>query len=56
MGLARRAMEEAYQYATERKTFGTEIINHQAVSFMLAEMAIGIEAGRLLVYRAATVS
>jgi acyl-CoA dehydrogenase len=39
VGLARRAMEEATQYALERKTMGTEIFNHQAVAFMLADMA-----------------
>lgn len=46
-GLAQRALDEATKYATERKAFGVPIINHQAVSFMLADMAIGIEATRL---------
>lgn len=41
VGLAQRALEEATKYAAERKTFGTPIMNHQAVAFMLAEMAIG---------------
>lgn len=36
VGLARRAFDEAFKYAQERKTFGTPIYNHQAVSFMLA--------------------
>ncbi|CAO3591203.1 unnamed protein product [Absidia cylindrospora] len=53
VGLARRAMEEATQYALERKTMGTEIFNHQAVAFMLADMAIGIESARMMVYRSA---
>lgn len=39
VGLARRAMEEATKYALERKTMGTHIFNHQAVAFMLADMA-----------------
>ena len=42
VGLAQRALEEATKYAAERKTFGTPIMNHQAVAFMLAEMAIGM--------------
>ena len=41
VGLAQRALEEATKYAAERKTFGTPIMNHQAVAFMLADMAIG---------------
>ena len=53
VGLARRAMEEAREYATQRKTMGKAIAEHQAVAFMLADMAAGIEAGRLLTYRAA---
>lgn len=51
VGVARRAMDEALAYAKERKTMGTSIMNHQAVSFMLADMATGIEAARLLVYK-----
>jgi len=47
VGLAQRALDEATKYAMERKAFGTSIINHQAVNFMLADMAIGIEASRL---------
>ena len=53
VGLARRAMDEAIQYATERKTFGLPIANYQAVSFMIADMARDIEAARLLVWQAA---
>lgn len=49
VGLARRAMDEAARYATQRKTMGQVIGQHQAVSFMLADMAISIEASRLLV-------
>lgn len=40
-------------YASERKTFGTPIKNHQAINFMLAEMAMNIEAARLLTYKSA---
>ena len=53
VGLARAAFEHAVQYATERKTFGKPIARHQAISFMIAEMARDIEAGRLLVWRSA---
>ncbi|CAO3657547.1 unnamed protein product [Mucor hiemalis] len=53
VGLARRAMEEATNYSLERKTMGKPIFNHQAVSFMLADMAIGIESARMMVYRSA---
>jgi len=47
VGIAQRALDEATKYATERKAFGVPIINHQAVSFMLADMAIGVESSRL---------
>jgi len=53
VGCARRAMEEAQAYALERKTMGKPIAEHQAVAFMIADMAAGIEAGRLLVYKSA---
>jgi acyl-CoA dehydrogenase len=53
VGLARAAMEYAVKYALERHTFGVPIASHQAVAFMIAEMARDIEAGRLLVYKAA---
>ncbi|MCK6502320.1 acyl-CoA dehydrogenase family protein [Myxococcota bacterium] len=52
VGVARAAMEYAIQYAGERKTFGTPIANHQAIAFMIAEMAMNIEAGRLLCWQA----
>ncbi|KAK0178017.1 hypothetical protein PV328_002002 [Microctonus aethiopoides] len=47
VGLAQRAMDEAIKYSLERKAFGTAIANHQAVAFMIADMAIGIETARL---------
>lgn len=53
VGLAQRAFDEATKYSMERKTFGVNIAKHQAVSFMLAEMAIGIETSRLAWMRAA---
>ena len=52
VGLARRAMDEAINYATTRKTFGQPISSYQAVSFMIADMAKDIEAARYLVWRA----
>jgi acyl-CoA dehydrogenase len=53
VGLARRALEESIAYAQQRKTFGVPIAQHQAVAQMIADMAINVEAGRLLVHRAA---
>lgn len=53
VGLARRAMDEAIEYAKTRKTFGQPIASYQAVSFMIADMAKDIEAARLLVYKCA---
>lgn len=47
VGLAKRCLHEAYQYAQQRKTFGVPIIQHQSVANMLANMAIGVETGRL---------
>ncbi len=51
VGLARRAMDEAINYATTRKTFGQPIASYQAISFMIADMAKDIEAARMLVWR-----
>jgi acyl-CoA dehydrogenase len=53
VGLGRAAMEHAVAYAKERKTFGQAIAQHQGVSFMLADMATKVEAGRLLVLKSA---
>ncbi len=52
VGLAQGALQYAVDYARERKTFGQPIIEHQAIGFPLAELAIKIEAARLLTYRA----
>ncbi|KAB7495014.1 Medium-chain specific acyl-CoA dehydrogenase, mitochondrial [Armadillidium nasatum] len=53
IGLCQRALEESTNYALERKTFGQPIINHQAVAFMIAEMAMDVELARLACYRGA---
>ena len=53
VGNARGAMEEAISYASERNAFNKPIIRHQAISFMLADMATKIEAARMLVWKAA---
>jgi len=52
-GVIRRALEESKAYALERKTFGVPIAQHQAIQFMLAEMAIAYETTRLLTHKAA---
>ncbi|MEO5767970.1 MAG: acyl-CoA dehydrogenase family protein [Polyangia bacterium] len=52
-GIIRRAMEESRAYALDRKTFGVPIAQHQAIQFMLAEMAIAYESTRLLGHKAA---
>lgn len=53
VGVARAAYEHALQYATERTTFGKPLVAHQAVNFMLADMATNIQAARHLVREAA---
>lgn len=53
LGLASGALELAIKYSKERKTFGTEIINHQGIGFKLADMATEIEAARFLCLKAA---
>jgi len=53
LGIAAGAYELALKYAKERKAFGKEIINHQAIAFKLADMATEIETARLLVHKAA---
>jgi alkylation response protein AidB-like acyl-CoA dehydrogenase len=52
-GLARAALEYAVQYAKERTQFGKPIAEHQAVAFRLADMAVRVDAARLLTWRAA---
>ena len=53
VGIARTALELSLEYAKKRVQFEVPIIQHQAVQFMLAEMSQGIEAARLLVWKAA---
>lgn len=53
LGIASGAYELALKYSKERKAFGTEICNHQAIAFKLADMATEIEAARHLVMKAA---
>jgi alkylation response protein AidB-like acyl-CoA dehydrogenase len=53
IGIARAAYEVALDYAKTREQFGKPIIENQAIAFMLADMAVSIEASRLLVWRAA---
>lgn len=53
LGIASGAYELALKYSKERKAFGTEICNHQAIAFKLADMYVEIEAARSLVMRAA---
>lgn len=53
LGIASGAYELALKYSKERKAFGTEIMNHQAVAFKLADMATAIEGARMLCLKAA---
>ena len=53
LGIAAGAYELAAAYAQQRKAFGKEIIQHQAIAFKLADMATQVEASRLLVYKSA---
>ncbi|KAK9882825.1 hypothetical protein WA026_023438 [Henosepilachna vigintioctopunctata] len=52
-GLSQRCLDEASKYANERKTFGVPIAQHQAISFLLADMGIGVELSRLSWMKAA---
>ncbi|WP_281227940.1 acyl-CoA dehydrogenase family protein [Flavobacterium aquiphilum] len=53
LGIATGAYELALKYSQERKAFGKEIFNHQAIAFKLADMATQIEAAKLLCFNAA---
>lgn len=53
VGVARAALEYALAYAKERQQFGAPIINNQGIAFLLADMAMKIEAARLLTWQAA---
>ncbi len=53
VGIAQRALELALRYSQERKTFGRQIADHQAIQFKLADMATQLDAARLMTLRAA---
>jgi len=53
LGIATGAFDLALKYSKERKAFGVEISKHQAIAFKLADMALAIEASRLLILQAA---
>ncbi len=54
LGIARAALQEAVAYSKERKSFGVTLSQHQAIQFMLADMATELDAARLLTLRAAS--
>lgn len=53
LGAARRTMEYATQYALERTSFGTQLSNHQAIQWMVADSEIEMHAARLMIWHAA---
>lgn len=53
VGVAKRALDEAVRYSQQRKTFGKFIHQHQAIALKLADMAVRVEAARLLTEKAA---
>ena len=53
IGISQRALDECLKYSKQRSAFGQPIANFQAIQFMMADMAIQIEAMRLLTYKAA---
>ncbi len=53
LGIAAGALERSIAYAKERKAFGKEIANHQAIQFKIADMGLKVEAARLLCLKAA---
>jgi alkylation response protein AidB-like acyl-CoA dehydrogenase len=53
IGIGRAALEASVAYAKERRSFGVPIGQHQQVQWMLADMATGVDAARLLAWRAA---
>jgi butyryl-CoA dehydrogenase len=54
LGIARASLETSLRYSQERKSFGKPIANYQAIQWKLADMAVEIDAARLLTHRAAT--
>ncbi|WP_375767543.1 acyl-CoA dehydrogenase family protein [Archangium gephyra] len=53
VGIARAALEHSLEYSAQRKTFGKPIREHQGIQFMLADMAMNIQAARLLCHQSA---
>jgi butyryl-CoA dehydrogenase len=53
LGIAQAALEEAVKYAKERHQFGVPLASHQSIQNMIADMAVQVDAARLMVYRAA---
>ena len=53
IGIARAAMEHAIDYASQRQQFGKAIREFQAIQFMIADMAMNIQAARLMTYESA---
>lgn len=53
LGIAEASLEASLKYARQRKSFGTEIANHQAIQFKLADMAVKLEAAKMLTFQAA---
>ena len=53
VGISQAALDASVEYSRERKTFGSPIIEHQGIQFMIAEMATKVEAARLLTWQAA---
>ncbi|MGD8837443.1 MAG: acyl-CoA dehydrogenase family protein [Desulfobacteraceae bacterium] len=53
LGIAQAALEEAVQYANQRRQFGVPVARHQAIQMMIADMATQVDAARMMVYRAA---
>ena len=56
LGISQAALEESIKYVNQRETFGKLLKEHEVIRFMLADMAVDIDAARLLVYRAATLA
>jgi acyl-CoA dehydrogenase len=54
VGITQRVFDESVSYSLQREQFGGPIADKQAIQFMLADMATGLSAARLLLYRAAT--
>ena len=54
LGIAKASLDVSVAYAKERKSFGVPISQHQAIQFMLSDMAVELDAARLLTWRAAT--